>query len=294
MLMDGLRDIPFAKMTGSGNDFVFFDGRVVNSSRLTSPEVIQAICHRHNGVGADGIVVLEPLTNSSQAIGDSSQKSSQARIHYFNSDGSPADLCGNATLCSTAMSVELGLAEPTGMGLETPAGRIASRLLNGQPEIDFQPVTQVAPDVSIELTTGERRIGFAIAGIPHLVVLCDDADAIDLVGRGPHLRWHPSSGPAGANVNWVSPMADGGWRYRTFERGVEGETLACGTGAVATAILLNVWQLAQPPVRIRTSSGRDLTVRLSIEDRNGPPVFKPTLQGEGRVVFRGTLGDLGV
>lgn len=286
-----LRGLPFVKMTGSGNDFVFFDGRSVPIALVTQPEVIKAICNRYNGIGADGIVVLEPLSGDADV-----------RIHYYNSDGTAADLCGNATLCSTALSVELGLAQASGMRLSTGAGLIKSRLEH-LPAIALQPVTDIRPDMPIDMaTTGDPaggRIGFAVAGIPHLVILCDDADAIDVAGLGPALRRHPASGPAGANVNWVSPRPDGTWRYRTFERGVEGETLACGTGAVATAVLLATWGLAGQAVVIRTSSGRDVEVLLepllepppgdSSGDRRG---FAPTLRGEGRIVFRGEIADL--
>ena len=276
-----LHGIAFSKMTGSGNDFVFFDGRDVSLEHVTSPEVIRSICNRHNGIGADGIVVLEPA-----------RPNADVRIHYFNSDGTPADLCGNATLCSTAMSAMLGLAAESGMTLTTPAGLIASRLMAGLPEIDLQPVTAIRADMPIELVGGEQRIGFAVAGIPHLVILCADAEQIDVAGRGPHLRRHGASGPAGANVNWVSPMPGGQWRYRTFERGVEGETLACGTGAVATAVLLTTWGLAAAStVTIRTSSGRDLEVRLTATP-SPESGYQPTLRGEGRVVFRGVIDSI--
>jgi len=276
-----LQGIAFAKMTGSGNDFVFFDGRDVSLERVTSPEIIRSICNRNNGIGADGIVVLEPALPGADV-----------RIHYFNSDGTPADLCGNATLCSTAMSAMLGLAAASGMTLTTPAGLIASRLMAGVPEIDLQPVTAIRADMPIELVAGEQRIGFAVAGIPHLVILCTDAEQIDVEGRGPLLRRHGASGPAGANVNWVSPMPGGQWRYRTFERGVEGETLACGTGAVATAVLLTTWGLAAAStVTIRTSSGRDLEVRLTATP-SPESGYQPTLRGEGRVVFRGVIDSI--
>lgn len=278
--MDTLAGLPFAKMTGSGNDFVFFDGRVVPLDRVTSPEVIQRICNRNNGIGADGIVVLEPQAGSGAV-----------RIHYFNSDGSPADLCGNATLCSTALAAELGMAPAAGMRLTTGAGLINSRC-GALPEIDFRAVTEITPDMPIERGPGEQRIGFAMAGIPHLVVLCDNADEVDLPHRGPGLRWHPLTGAQGANVNWVSPLpAGGGWRYRTFERGVEGETLACGTGAVATAILVDQWGMAtDKTVTIRTSSGRDLVVTLGRSTETAG--YFPTLRGEGRVVFRGVIGSI--
>ena len=129
-----------------------------------------------------------------------------------------------------------------------------------------------------------------IAGVPHLVVVCNDVDAVPLETRGPTLRRHPATGTPGANVNWVSPNADGTWRYRTFERGVEGETLACGTGAVATAVLLATWRLATSPVTIHTSSQKQLVVRL--DQRDGQ--WFPTLRGEGRMVFQGHIGELNI
>ena len=175
------------------------------------------------------------------------------------------------------------------MTLATPAGRIASRVAHGTPEIDLPPVFEIRSAMPIDVVAGEQRVGFAVAGIPHLVVLCDDAEDVDLDGRGPLLRHHEASGAAGANVNWVSPKPGGTWRYRTFERGVEGETLACGTGAVATAVLLKAWGLAtEPTVTIHTSSGRDLIVRLT-ETESG---YQPTLRGEGRVVYRGVIESI--
>jgi len=275
--------LPFTKMSGSGNDFVFFDGRAVSAAVVTQPRAIVSICNRFNGIGADGLVVLEPRNGDADV-----------QIHYFNSDGSPADLCGNATLCSTTLSATLGLASAKGMRLTTGAGLIHSRMAEtatgALPEIDLQPVVDPQPSMPIELGAGEERAGFATAGVPHLVVLCEDADAIELPARGPGLRWHPSTGSSGANVNWVSPRPDGRWRYRTFERGVEGETQACGTGAVATAVLLAAWGYATDEMlAIRTSSGRDLQVRLSRAAHG----YRPTLRGEGRIVYQGTIASLG-
>jgi diaminopimelate epimerase len=276
-----LSGLPFAKMTGSGNDFVFFDAREVPIDAVTRPEVIRAICHRHNGIGADGLVVLEPRAGDADV-----------RIHFYNADGTSADLCGNATLCSTALSAAVGMAPSTGMRLSTGSGLIHSKV-QGLPSIALQPVLEVRPDMPVALVPGERQVGFAIAGVPHLVILCDNAESVDVAGRGSNLRWHESTGPAGANVNWVSPLPDGRWRYRTFERGVEGETLACGTGAVATAILLTRWgHAASPSIAIQTSSGRDLLVTLDPVGPAGAAGFRPTLEGEGRVVFRGHIEAL--
>lgn len=267
-------------MTGSGNDFVLFDGRSVDGTLVTQPEAIRAICNRHNGIGADGLVVLEPV-----ALG------ADARIRYFNSDGTAADLCGNATLCSTALTALLGLGDPAGMRLITDAGLIASRLGPHGPEIDVAPVRDVRDVVPIELAPGERRIGFAVAGVPHLVVLVNEVRAVDVEGRGAVLRRHVAVGPGGANVNFASQDMEGRWHYRTYERGVEGETLACGTGSIATAILLERWALASSPTTIWTRSEKPLTVSVRRE-ANVNAGYLPSLQGEGRVVFRGTIGSL--
>lgn len=289
-----LRDVPFVKMTGSGNDFVFFDGRTLDSAAVTAPRNVVAICDRHNGIGADGVVVLEvvPTPTHTSASG-APAVAPMVRILYFNSDGSAADLCGNATLCSTALATAIGLSSPDGVSLLTPSGAVPGRLAEGLPEIGLPPVHSVVPASDIALVDGESRVGFAIAGIPHLVLLCDDVAQVDVLSRGAELRWHTSAGPTGANVNWVSQRDDGTWRYRTFERGVEGETLACGTGAVATAVLLATWGLAGNAVRLLTSSGRPLDVTIRPPESPAATTWSAQLRGEGRIVFRGTIGDLG-
>lgn len=275
----------FYKMSGSGNDFVMIDATVEPPGQLADPATIQRICARATGVGADGIVFLEP--SAAAAV----------RLNYLNADGTPADLCGNATLCTTRLAVELGMADPAGFDIETPSGMIRARLSGDGPAIELQPVTDVRDGVSgIQPAQGEQRVGYALVGVPHIVILCDDVSTVDVVGRGRPLRRHPTM-PDGANVNFVSRGREGRWRMRTYERGVEAETLACGSGSVATAILLTVWgQTARPaaagetpmPVELETSSGRVLHVGL----RRAADAWLPTLGGEGRVVFQGRLAEL--
>ncbi|GLC27213.1 diaminopimelate epimerase [Roseisolibacter agri] len=267
----------FFKLCGSGNDFVFFDAREQPAGALAEPATIQRLCARATGIGADGVVFLEPST-----VGD-------VRMAYYNSDGSRATLCGNATLCTTRLAVELGIVEPTGFVIETDAGPIRARLVHDRPEIEMPAVRELVADApGIAAAAGEARIGFALAGVPHLVVRVADVAEVDLDARGRALRFDPTLA-AGANVNFVSPSPAGdGWRMRTYERGVEGETLACGTGAVACAAMLAAWQDAERSAVIVTSSGRALEVRQPATAGVGP-----TLAGEGRIVFRGRLGDLG-
>jgi diaminopimelate epimerase len=212
------------------------------------------------------------------------------RMTYLNSDGSPADLCGNASLCSTRLASELGIldaATGTEFRMETDAGILGVRLLEESPEVDLQPVSDVRARLPFRLESGERWIGFALAGVPHLVVRVDDVSTVDVVGRGRPLR-HDATLPDGANVNFVSPDASGGWRIRTYERGVEGETLACGTGAVATAILLAESGETGDRVVLTTRSSRLLKVRLQ-RSNDG---WHPSLAGEARIVFQGRFGEL--
>lgn len=265
----------FYKMSGSGNDFVVVDAMAEAPGRLAEPATIREVCARATGVGADGIVFLEP-----SAVAD-------YRMTYLNSDGSRADLCGNASLCSARLATELGIVRGGEFRVETDAGVLGARLVGERPEVDLEPVSDVRAGLPIRREPGERWIGFALAGVPHLVVRMDDVATADVVGRGRPLRHEPSL-PHGANVNFVSPGADGGWRIRTFERGVEGETLACGTGAVASAILLREEREATDVVSLTTRSGRVLRVRLTRSDRG----WVPSLSGEARLVFEGRFGEI--
>lgn len=275
----------FAKMSGSGNDFVFLDARDGEApDPLETREWIRAACARGTGIGADGVVFLGRPRSAGAA----------AEVRYYNSDGGRAALCGNATLCATRLAADLGLGAGDGFALDTDSGRLGVRMRGRRPEIDLGRVTEVRLDMAgVELEAGEGRMGFAVAGVPHLVLLTDDVDAVDVRRRGAALRSHAAVGPAGANVNFVSRDGAGAWRMRTFERGVEGETLACGTGAVASGILLAAWGLAAADgaLELETRSG----LRLGVTPRReADGSWRPSLAGEGRVVFRGELGELGI
>jgi diaminopimelate epimerase len=265
----------FYKMSGSGNDFVMVDATSEPPGELASAPVVQALCARATGIGADGIVFLERSA------------AADYRMTYLNSDGSRADLCGNATLCSARLASELGIIGAGPFRVETDAGVLDARLLAEGPEVDLRPVTDVRPRLPFRLEPGESWIGFALAGVPHLVVRVADVSTVDLLGRGRPLRHDPSL-PNGANVNFVSPDGGGGWRMRTFERGVEGETLACGTGAVATTVLLQDAGEIDRMASLTTRSGRRLRVRLQPDSAG----WRPSLSGEARLVFEGRVGEL--
>lgn len=265
------------KMSGSGNDFVFFDGRVEPKleASVKDPDFVRRVCAPHTGIGADGVAIIQPSDTH------------DFRLAYFNRDGSLGELCGNASLCATRLAAELSIASGDGMSFETEVGVIRARLAHGQPEIDLQPPRGLRQDAGIGRTAGEIRLGFVDTGVPHLVVRTADTTQIDLEARGPELRFHESL-RAGANVNWIAPGREGEWNMRTYERGVEAETLACGTGAVACAVMLRAWGESGDETRIRTRSGKRLLVTL----RGYGEETVPSLSGEGRIVFDGILREL--
>lgn len=264
-------------MSGSGNDFVFIDGIASPDAAEVAldPDFVRTVCAAHTGVGADGVAVF--------------QKDAEANfsLAYLNRDGSVGELCGNASLCAVRLSTELGLARQTGLKFRTLAGIISGRVRDGRPEIDLQPVQDLRPDAGISRQGGESAMGFANTGVPHLVIRADDLKLVPLADRGPELRYHQSL-PAGANVNWVSKDPTGAWSMRTYERGVEAETLACGTGAVACAAILRAWGETGDVTDLRTRSGQTLSVKLREVDGQ----LWPTLSGEGRIVFEGSLREL--
>ncbi len=268
----------FWKLSGSGNDFVFFDTRADPAGALSTPEIIDRICARETGVGADGIVLIQ--NDDTEAF----------RIRYFNRDGSIAELCGNASLCSARLATELGITDGAGFQFATDAGVVRARFVADEPEIDIRPVQGLRPDAGLALADGEQRMGFADTGVPHVVVLVDDIERANVAIRGRQLRYDPSF-PAGANVNFVSAgrsASDAGlWLMRTYERGVERETLACGTGTVAVAALLETWRLAGPETRIQSRSGKILTATM----KHIGAEIHPSLRGEARIVFVGELAE---
>lgn len=270
----------FYKMSGSGNDFLMFDGRYAHREDFT-PKAVQAICDRRQGAGADGVIVLDP----------EAPQGANFTFRFWNSDGSDGPMCGNGALCATRLAALLELAPASGeVVFATPAGLHRGRVGPGEarPTIYLPDCELPKPAKGIKLAGGEKSAHLANPSVPHLVLMVDDVGSVPLESRGALLRKDPATGEAGANVNWVAPAKGGGFRMRTFERGVEGETLACGTGAVASALVLAVLGAAKPPVRLWTTSGLPLDVGFV---PNGSKATALTLTGEGRLVFRGIVAE---
>ena len=275
--------VEFHKMTGSGNDFVMLDGRTTSEPDWPTDRIARA-CDRRDGVGADGLVLINPIG------------ADRVRMTYFNSDGSRAAMCGNAALCSTRLAARLGMADPARMTLVTDAGDYEARCVgeDHQAEIHF-PDTAAPVAAAIPLAAGELSVALGTVGVPHLVALVVDVAAVPLEARGRELRFHRGAGPTGANANFISRLpssrhrstsdpGEPGWAIRTYERGVEGETLACGTGTVAAALSIACSGLDQLPLRFRAGSGRVLSVTAVLHGSEATDIW---LCGEGLLVFTG-------
>ena len=263
-------------MTGSGNDFVVLDGRAHELEEWPVERIV-AVCDRRTGVGADGLVLLTP------------DGPDTVRMHFYNADGSRAAMCGNAALCSTRFAAHVGLAGRA-LTLATDAGAIATRCVGDGDlaEIRFGHLALPCTVSAIARQAGEREMFFGVVGVPHLVVLVDDVTSVDVQGRGRELRSHAALGEAGANANFVSAPRGPGepWLIRTFERGVEGETLACGTGTIAAAIGLAARGHGALPMTFRSWGGYPLTVAGQLAAESAEDVW---LRGQGRLVFTAEL-----
>jgi diaminopimelate epimerase len=279
--------VVFHKVTGSGNDFVMLDGRTTTPEDWPAERIVR-ICDRRDGIGADGLVILTPE-------GDNT-----VRMTFWNSDGSRAAMCGNAALCSTRLSAALEIGDPRGMTMATDAGSFPVRCVGEGHLAELNlPDVEIPAEVGIPVEAGERWMRLGTVGVPHLVTLVEDVATVDLDTRGRLLRHHAECGKYGANSNFVSRISrstgtggagDSRWAIRTFERGVEGETLACGTGTVTAAIALAVTGEDELPLRFRSGSGRILSVSARIEGSRATDIW---LAGEGRLVARGVWFDDG-
>lgn len=264
--------LAFTKMHGAGNDFVMIDGRDPAFAGLDDGR-ITALCDRRKGIGADGLIVVAPVEDA------------DFRMVYFNADGGEAEMCGNGARCAVEYAARLGLHDGA-CRLATGAGVIEGRRHGpGDVEIGLPPWRDLALDVALEASPWDEH-HVCNTGVPHLVIPVPDVDAVDVGEWGRCLRHDPAFAPAGVNVNWVNNQPRGGeYLLRTYERGVEDETLACGTGASAAAVVLSHLDRAASPVRIRTRGGDLLVITV---DREHDGLL---LRGPALVSFEGEVAS---
>ena len=267
--------IPFTKMHGAGNDFVMIDNR--SGAVSLTPEHIAALCHRRFGIGADGVLLLQQPEDPAR---------SDARMVYFNADGSRAEMCGNGARCFTAFALAHGVGTPERLRFVTDAGPMTALVRDGEITIAMTPPKDLRLAETIPLKSGPAVVHHVNTGVPHAVKFVPDVRAVDIRPEGAELRFHPAWGPKGANANFAQVRAGAPVLVRTYERGVEDETLACGTGVTAVGILAHLVHGAPLPVKIQVAGGDVLTVNF---ERRGDAIANVTLTGPAAVVFQGEI-----
>jgi len=265
--------LEFTKMSGAGNDFVLVDNRTQKLD--LSPAQIVRLCDRHNGIGADGVILLVPSI---------SRKADWA-WRFYNSDGSTGEMCGNGARCFGRFVQRL-----TGVGrdftFETEAGIIAASFQGDKVTVSLTTPKDLRLDQKIPLATGTETVHSLNTGVPHTVVYVPDADKAMVEKQGPEIRRHPHFAPKGTNVNFVQVLGKNHIRVRTFERGVEGETLACGTGVTASALISSRVYHFESPVKVQVQGGDELAV--SFKTNNGG-FSDVRLMGPAEFVFEGKI-----
>jgi diaminopimelate epimerase len=261
--------ISFTKMNGAGNDFIMIRDadRAVRASR----EWIRRVCDRRRGIGADGVILVRP------------EDGVDFRMVYFNSDGGEAEMCGNGARCASLFAASLGMGRRTGdevaLSFVARPGKMEARVRGGRAAVSMTDALGFERGVSIDVPRGKEIVHLVNSGVPHAIIVEKDWDSLgdaQVETRGRAIRYHEKFAPAGVNADFVRVNADGRAAIRTYERGVEAETLACGTGAVASAVVLAHLGLAASPVELVTRGGDVLMVS-----------FKKTADGAADVVLEG-------
>jgi len=264
-------DLEFFKMSASGNDFIIIDnrdGKVYDSFKDTKQFIVQ-VCRRHHSVGADGLILIEK------------SKKYDFRWRFFNADSSEAEMCGNGGRCAARFAFLKGIAQEK-MSFETLAGIIKAEVDGKSVKLQLTSPTNLKLDYPVALEDKEIFLSSVNTGVPHAVLLADDVDHMPVEELGRLVRYHKAFGAKGTNVDFVQIVDKKKVKIRTYERGVEGETYACGTGAVATGVILKAKGLLESPMNILTKGGETLKVYVDNE------VY---LEGVTQIVYVGKLHE---
>lgn len=262
-------------MNGAGNDFVMVDNR--DGSRSLDRNQIARLCDRHRGIGGDGLIALE----GSPEV---------PRMRYYNADGGEAEMCGNGARCFARFAAKLLDRHDGTLSFSTQAGMISAELLPDERvrlRMSEPHSLQLAHSLKVENT--DLEVHSLNTGVPHAVVFVSDLESTPVVAHGRALRNHQRFSPAGTNANFIQVLAPGSLAIRTYERGVEDETLACGTGVVASALIYHLRSHAPSPISVKVRGGDTLEVGFQPEQDKGALPAAVTLAGPADFVFDGTV-----
>jgi diaminopimelate epimerase len=266
--------LKITKMSGSGNDFILLDNRSGAVPDNQMAPLARALCRRMVSVGADGMIFIE------------STEGHDFKWRFFNADGSEAEMCGNGGRCAARFAFLQGIAGKA-MTFETLAGPIQARVEGSKVKLQLTRPEDLRIDLRVDVEGKPLNLDFINTGVPHALIRVEDIEAADVTALGPQIRYHQYFKPAGTNVNFIQIKDPGMLLVRTYERGVEGETLACGTGSVAAAAVAFYRNEVHSPVRVRTRGGEMLIVHIT--GTPGKEIKEVYLEGDVRLVFEGEV-----
>src|SRR5437660_9108261 len=262
----------FTKMNGAGNDFILIDNRA-GDIHLNRSQIAR-LCDRQRGIGADGILLLENPSDHADF-----------RMRYFNADGGEAEMCGNGARCFARFANKAAGAKDK-ISFETPAGVISAELAGDLVILQMTEPTDLRLSISVRIGAEKRIVHFINSGVPHVVVPVAQVGDVDVSREGSAIRQHEMFSPKGANVNFIEKRGVNKIAVRTYERGVEDETLACGTGVVASALVFAACEKINGPVGVLVRGGDELQVDF---ERSGEQFKNVTLTGPAEFAFEGTV-----
>ncbi len=267
--------LSFYKMSGSGNDFILVDNRTGIVQEKSLNQWVASVCRRKQSVGADGLILIE------------TSERADFKWRFFNADGGEVEMCGNGGRCAARLAYLKGIAGPQ-LSFETKAGVIRAEVDGTRVKLEMPLPSAPEIDDALEVEGETFIVSRVTVGVPHVVIWVDDVGMAPVVKAGQSIRYHERYAPEGTNVNFLQPLPGGTFAIRTYERGVEDETLACGTGSVAAALIASAKGMATSPVALQTRGGEWLKIHFEKDGGRFRDVF---LEGETRVVYEGMLWD---
>lgn len=260
----------FSKYSGCGNDFIIIDNRDIQC--MITPEQVIRLCSRKNGIGADGIILFE------------TSKICDFKMRILNADGSEAEMCGNGIRCLVDFAIKQGF-QGLSCTIESLRRTHKATWTPNIVTVSMGSPTDIVWDIELPLSSHPLPMSYLDTGVPHAVIFCEDIEEAELDHIGPQVRLHPHFNPRGTNVNFVEVQNDN-IAVRTYERGVEAETEACGTGATAAAIAAAIKHQLKPPISVKLRSGEMLTIDFTI---HGDTISNVTMSGPCLHIFDGTI-----
>jgi diaminopimelate epimerase len=267
--------IPFIKMSGSGNDFILIDHRKSILNEKGMKDFVRKVCQRRSSVGADGLILIER------------SEKADFKWRFFNADGSEPEMCGNGGRCAARFAWLKGISGSS-LTFETLAGILSAQVDGKRVKLEMTKPHGLKLNERISIEGKELVISSINTGVPHAVFFLDDIEGVDVFQIGRAIRFHPHFAPAGANANFVRLESPSHLSVRTYERGVEDETLACGTGVVASALVAAFKGLVKSPVSVKTWGGEALNVYFEIEAGEVKRVF---FEGDVHIIYEAEMWE---